>query len=67
MHYYWRAVGGTGKPQHVEVGPNQMVFTGPRVEHWTVFPRETVLVSVSSLLRTHEQHEADLVRVPWYR
>jgi uncharacterized RmlC-like cupin family protein len=67
MDYYWREVGDGGKPFHVEVNANQMVFTGPRVEHWTVFPRETVLISVSDILRSHEGHEADLVRVGWFR
>lgn len=66
LDYYWRHVGDDGRPHHVEVNAGQMVFTGPRVEHWTKFPRETVLVSVSTHLRTHEAHEADLVRVAWY-
>ena len=42
------------------------MHTGPNVEHWTYFPVDTVLVSVSKLHRTHEAHEADLVRVPWH-
>ena len=67
MDYYWRPVGDDGKPFHLEVNAGQMVLTPPRVEHWTEFPRETVLVSVSMLHRTHEQHEADLVRVGWFR
>jgi uncharacterized RmlC-like cupin family protein len=67
MDYYWRHVGDDGKPYHVEANANQMVFTGPRVEHWTEFPRDTVLISVSTLLRSHEEHEKDLVRVGWFR
>ena len=55
-----------GKPHHVEVNAGQMVFTPPRVEHWTKFPRETVLISVSQLRREHGTHEADLVRVGWF-
>jgi uncharacterized RmlC-like cupin family protein len=66
MDYYWRPVGDDGKPYHVEVNAGQMVFTPPRVEHWTTFPRETVLISVSRLMRNHLRHEADLVRVDWY-
>lgn len=64
--YYWRAVGDDGKPHHVEVNPGQMVFTPPRVEHWTSFSRESVLISVSQLRREHGTHEADLVRVGWF-
>jgi oxalate decarboxylase/phosphoglucose isomerase-like protein (cupin superfamily) len=67
MNYYWRAVGDDGKPHHVEVEAGQMVFTPPRVEHWTHFPRESTLISVSKLRREHGTHEADLVRIAWFR
>jgi quercetin dioxygenase-like cupin family protein len=66
MDYYWRPVGDDGKPFHLEVNAGQMVFTPPRVEHWTSFPRDSVLISVSQLRREHGTHEADLVRVPWH-
>lgn len=66
MDYYWRPVGDDGKPYHVEVNAGQMVFTAPRVEHWTTFPRDTVLISVSRLKRDHLRHEADLMRVEWF-
>jgi quercetin dioxygenase-like cupin family protein len=66
MDYYWRPVGDDGKPWHVEVNAGQMIFTPPRVEHWTAFPRETVLISVSKLRREHPIHESDLVRVGWF-
>ncbi len=55
-----------GRPHHVEVEAGQMVFTPPRVEHWTVFPRETTLISVSKLRREHSTHESDLVRIAWF-
>lgn len=49
-----------------EFGPGEQVYTAPLVEHFTEFPVDTVLVSVSKLRREHATHEADLVRVPWH-
>lgn len=56
---------GSGTIVKFTVNPGEMVFTGPMVEHWTEFPEDTRLISVSKLSRQHEEHEADLVRVPW--
>jgi quercetin dioxygenase-like cupin family protein len=66
MHYRERPVGSTERPELKIYYPGDMVFTGPNVEHWTEFPIQTTLVSVSRLHRTHEAHEADLVRVEWF-
>lgn len=66
MDYYSRPVGSTEKPAHKTVFPGQMVFTGPNEEHWTTFELPTTMISVSRLHRTREQHEADLVRIPWH-
>jgi len=49
----------------VTLGPGQMVFTPPMVDHWMSFEADTVMISVSKLSRQHDVHEADLVRVPW--
>lgn len=64
MRYAERAY-GSGTLVKFTVKPGQMVHTGPRVEHWTFFPVETLLISISKLGRSHEAHEADVVRVPW--
>ena len=56
---------GSGTVVRFMVKPGEMVYTGPRIEHWTEFPVETRLLSVSKLSRSHEEHEADVVRVPW--
>ncbi len=66
MHYYERPVGSTDTPTRVVVRAGETVFTGPEVEHWTEFPGDTGMVSISANTRTHEQHEADLVRVGWF-
>jgi quercetin dioxygenase-like cupin family protein len=56
---------GSGTIVKFRVGPGEMVFTGSWVEHWTEFPEDTRLISISKLSRNHEEHEGDLVRVPW--
>jgi oxalate decarboxylase/phosphoglucose isomerase-like protein (cupin superfamily) len=66
MLYWEQPVDGSAPMALCEVPPGEQVFTGPMVSHWTEFPVDTVLVSVSRLHRTHEQHEADLVRVEWF-
>jgi quercetin dioxygenase-like cupin family protein len=55
---------GSGTIVKTTVRQGQMVHTGPRVEHWTEFPVDTVLISITKLPGNHE-HEGDLVRVPW--
>lgn len=64
MLYTERAF-GSGTILKFAVRPGQMVFTGPRTEHWAEFPKDTVLISISKLGRSHEEHESDVVRVPW--
>ena len=58
----------SGETVQREVLPGEMVWTGPGVEHSSYFPVETRMLSFSLRARTHDAHEADLVRVeplPW--
>ena len=48
-------------PTSIEKG--EMVWTGPGVEHATVFPVYTVLISMSLRPRDHASHEQDVVRL----
>lgn len=54
-----------GEPK--EVGPGESIYTGPLVVHQTLFPVNTVVLSMSHNPRDHESHESDVVRVeePW--
>lgn len=63
MEYYERPVGSEEKPVHRTINAGEMVFTGPNIEHATLFPVDTVLISLSRRARTHELHEQDLVRL----
>ncbi len=56
---------GSGTIVKFTVAPGEMVYTGPMVEHWSFFPTDTRMLSISKLSRKHDVHESDLVRVPW--
>jgi len=64
VEYYEMALDDVGKPCKPQVfGPRQMFFTPPRRPHAMFFPVDTVMVSMSDRTRTHEEHEADVVRM----
>jgi len=48
-----------------QVGPGEMVYTGPGIEHRTEFREDTVMVSLASENQGPEHHDEDLVRVDW--
>lgn len=63
MEYYERPVGSEEKPEHATIEEGSMVWTGPGIEHATLFPVDTVLISMSLRPRDHASHESDLVRL----
>jgi uncharacterized RmlC-like cupin family protein len=63
VDYYERPVGSTEAPRHDRFRNGEMFYTPPMVEHVLKFPVDTVMVSISPKSRTHEEHEADVVRV----
>lgn len=63
MLYYERRVGDVVYPSPMIVRAGQCVFTPPMVEHKTVFPVDTVLLSMSLRARDKASHEADVIRV----
>lgn len=64
IEYYARPVGSTDAPQRTTVGPGEMVYTPPMVEHAMVFPEETVFLTMGRNSRLPEVYEEDVVRVP---
>lgn len=64
MHYFERPAGSQEAPVATRVSEGQMVFTPPMTEHAVWFTETTVIVSMSKLSRTHDEHEADVVRLP---
>lgn len=63
LEYYERALGEDGKdikPVIYKIG--DMFYTGPMKVHKVVFIEDTVMLSLGKNIKTHESHEADLVR-----
>lgn len=63
MYYYERAIGSDDWGDFEVINGGSSIYTPPMVEHKTVFPVRTLLLSLSHNARSHEEHEADLVRV----
>lgn len=61
--YFEREIGASEIPKPVEFRAGDMFFTPPMVEHCMAFPEDTVIVTAAKNVRSHESHEADLVRV----
>ena len=51
------------KAEPIAVSPFDLVYTPPGRAHRCTFKEDTILVSMSKLTRTHENHEADVVRL----
>ena len=60
--YFEREAGSTRVPDPYVIYYNQTVFTAPGKEHAVVSVGISVILSLSKLARTHEAHEADVVR-----
>lgn len=61
--YFERPVGATEVPDPKLYGPGEMFFTPPNREHAMLFVEDSVIFTFAKNVRTHENHEADLVRV----
>ncbi len=61
--YFARLVGNNIIPDAREFVAGDVFFTPPMREHCVAFLEDTVLVTASKNPRSHEGHEADLVRV----
>ena len=61
--YFEREVGGKEIPEPQKFGPGQMFFTPPNREHAMLFAEDTTIFTFAKNVRTHDNHEADLVRV----
>jgi hypothetical protein len=63
MDYYERPVGSTDPPAHRTIEQGEMVWTGPGIEHATLFPVFTRLLSMSLRPRDKSSHEQDVRRL----
>lgn len=60
--YFCRPTGGKDV-RRFTVDRGKMLFTPPMEDHALWFREDTVLISMSRLPRSHESHEADVVRL----
>jgi quercetin dioxygenase-like cupin family protein len=61
--YLWRRVGSERPPARLIAHEGSMLFTPPGVEHAVLSLSDSRLISLARNARTHEAHEADVVRV----
>lgn len=61
--YFERPIGSAEVPEPEEFVPGEVFFTPPNVEHAMLFSEDSVILTFAKNVRTHENHEADLVRV----
>lgn len=63
VEYWEREIGSSELPECQSFYPGEMIYTPPQREHALSFPLDTRMVSISTLSRTHDEHESDVVRV----
>jgi len=61
--YFERAVGSAEIPQPKSYGPGEMFFTPPMREHAMLFAEETTILTFAKRVRSHVEHETDVMRV----
>lgn len=64
IDYYHRPTGSQETPHKITIGPGQLFFTPPLVEHAMVFTQDTVFLTLGRNSREQAAYEADLVRIP---
>lgn len=61
--YFERDIDSKDMPTPMEINPGQMFFTPPMREHAMLFTQDSVIMTFAKNIRSHENHESDLVRV----
>lgn len=61
--YFEREIGSKEIPRPHVFGPGMMFFTPPMKEHAMLFSQDSLILTFAKNVRSHAEHEADLVRV----
>ena len=61
--YFERAIGSSEIPKPTIFKAGSMFFTPPMREHSMVFLEDSTIVTMAKNIRSHENHESDVVRV----
>lgn len=65
MLYFERAVGEKRIPVGEWVSEGRMIYTPANKEHAVLFLADSEILSLARNPQTHDEHEADVVRVPF--
>lgn len=63
VDYVWRERIPEAPIHHRRYEAGTSFFTPPLIDHAMAFPVDTVIVTCARLLRNHEKHESDVVRL----
>lgn len=61
--YFERPIGSIEIPEPIRYAPGKMFYTPPNVEHAMLFAEDSVIFTFAKNVRSHANHESDLVRV----
>lgn len=61
--YFERAIDSSEIPKPIIFKTGHMFFTPPMREHSMVFLEDTIIITMAKNVRSHENHESDVVRV----
>ena len=63
FNYYFRKTGSNKKPKKLIVKKNELLFTGPKVDHAMLYTEKTAILVLSKNPRDQKTYEADTVRI----
>jgi quercetin dioxygenase-like cupin family protein len=61
--YFEREIGSQSVPEPLVFVPGQMFFTKPNIEHAMLFVEDSTIYTFAKNIRSHDNHESDLIRV----
>ena len=63
FEYYYRKTGSKKKPKKLIVKKNELLFTGPKIDHAMLYTEKTAILVLSKNPRDQKTYEADTVRI----
>lgn len=63
FEYYYRKTGSKKKPKKMIIKKNDLLFTGPKIDHAMLYTERTSILVLSKNPRDQKTYEADTVRI----
>lgn len=63
FEYYYRKTGSKKKPKKLIVKKNELLFTGPKIDHAMLYTEKTAILVLSKNPRDQKTYEEDTVRI----